>query len=162
MKKLAAILVLVFGLCVNASADIWMWVDANGKTRFVDTSTPIYTWVDEYGKAYYSDKPEHEAAVSVEFVWHSTGSLSSSGPTGSQTVTSPDKESHPNEAALEKLERETAEAYYCKQAKELYDAYANAPRLYKTNTKGKREYLSDKEAAATIAETEASVTEWCG
>ena len=54
-----------------------------------------------------------------------------------------------------------AEAYYCKQAPALYNAHANAPRLYKTDKKGKREYLSAKEAAATIAETEASVAEWC-
>jgi hypothetical protein len=33
--------------------------------------------------------------------------------------------------------------------------------LYKTNTDGEREYLSAEEAAATIAETEAGVAEWC-
>lgn len=161
MKKLAVILVLLIGLCVNASADIWKWVDAHGKTHFVDTNTAIYTWVDEYGKLYYSDKPEHEAAVSVIFVWHSTGSLSNSGPTDSQPGASSAKETDPNETAVEQLEREMAEAYYCKQATSLYNAYANAPRLYKTNAKGEREYLSDKEAAVTIAETEASVAEWC-
>ena len=84
MKKLAVILVLLIGLCVNASADIWKWVDAQGKTHFVDTNRAIYTWVDEYGKVYYSDTPEHESAVSVEFMWHSRGSLSHSGPNGSQ------------------------------------------------------------------------------
>ncbi len=161
MKNLATILVLLFGLCVNASADIWKWVDAHGKTHFVNTSTPIYTWVDEYGKVNYSDTPEHESAVSVEFVWHSTGDLSSSGQDDSQTGANSAKETDPNETAVEQLERETAQAYYCKKATALHDAYANAPRLYKTNEEGEREYLSAKEAAATIAETEASVAEWC-
>jgi len=161
MKKLATILVLVFGLCINANADIWKWVDAHGKTHFVDTNTPIYTWVDEYGKVNYSDKPEYKGAVSVQFVWHSTGSLSYSGPTGSQTAASSGKETDPDETVVERLERETAEAYYCKEAQELYNAYANAPRLYTTNTTGMRKYLSAKEAAATIAETEASVAQWC-
>ena len=161
MKKLATILVLLFGLCVNASADIWKWVDAHGETHFVDTNLPIYTWVDEDGTLYYSDTPEHESAVSVEFVWHSAGSLSSSGSTGSQADASSGIETDPNETAVEQLEREMAQAYYCKKATALYDAYANAPRLYKTNAKGEREYLSDKEAAVTIAETEASVAEWC-
>jgi hypothetical protein len=161
MKNLVTILLLLFGLCVNASADIWKWVDAQGKTHFVDTNLPIYTWVDEYGKVYYSDTPEHESAVSVEFMWHSRGSLSHSGPNGSQADAISGIETDPNETVLEQLEREMAQTYYCKRAKELYDAYANAPRLYKTNTDGEREYLSAKEAAATIAETEASVAEWC-
>ncbi len=161
MKILATILFLLFGLCVNASADIWKWVDAHGETHFVNTSTPIYTWADEYGKVYYSDTPEHEAAVSVELVWHSTGDLSGSGPNGSQADANSAKETDPNETAVEQLEREMAQAYYCKKATALYDAYANAPRLYKTNEEGEREYLSAKEAAATIAETEASVAEWC-
>ena len=161
MNKLIAILILVFGLCVSASADIWKWVDAHGKSHFVDTNVPIYTWVDEYGKVYYSDTPEHESAVSVEFVWHSTGDLSNSGLNGNETGAGSTKETNPNETAVEQLEREMAEAYYCKQATALYNAYANAPRLYKADKKGKREYLSAKEAAATIAETEASVAEWC-
>ena len=47
------------------------------------------------------------------------------------------------------------------QASEIYDSYSKAPRLYKTNAEGQREYLSDKEAAALLAETKAKVTEWC-
>ena len=64
MKKLTAIIVLAFGLCLTASADVWKWVDAYGKTHFVDTMTTIYTWLDESGKVHYSDKPEHANAVS--------------------------------------------------------------------------------------------------
>ena len=57
--------------------------------------------------------------------------------------------------------REQAEAYYCKRATEIYDSYLNAPQLYRTNEKGEREYLSKKEAAATIAETKAKRDELC-
>ena len=75
MKNFLAILVLTLGFCAAAQADVWMWVDADGKTHFVDTNTPIYTWVDETGRIHYSDKPGHEDAVSVELVWVSSGSL---------------------------------------------------------------------------------------
>ena len=57
--------------------------------------------------------------------------------------------------------REQAEAYYCKQASDIYDSYVNAPRLYKTNENGERVYLSKEEAAKTIAETRAQKDELC-
>jgi hypothetical protein len=44
---------------------------------------------------------------------------------------------------------------------EIFESYQDAPRLYRTNEAGEREYLTEKEAAATIAETEAQVNELC-
>ena len=73
MNRLVAVAVLLFGLSLNANADIWKWTDAHGKIHFVNTLKPIYTWV-EGGKVFFADKPGHEDAVSVELVWHSTGS----------------------------------------------------------------------------------------
>ena len=158
MNRLIATMILLFGICLGANADVWKWVDANGKTHFVDTMKPIYTWVDEFGKAHYADTPGHEDAVSVELVWHSSGTL--------QDVEGEDDESgsgyaYPGETAEERAEREKAEAYYCKRATEIYDSYKNAPQLYRTNEAGEREYLSKKEAAATIAETKAKMDELC-
>ena len=75
MKRLLILLALTIGLALPAYADIWKWVDANGKTHFVDTKTSIYTWVGEDGKVHYADTPDHEDAVSVELVWHSPGTL---------------------------------------------------------------------------------------
>ena len=68
---------------------------------------------------------------------------------------------YPGETAEERAERETAEAYYCKRATEVFESYLNAPRLYRTNDAGEREYLSEKEAAATIADTKARMNELC-
>lgn len=157
MKKLLAVAVLTLGLSAAAQADVWKWVDAEGKTHFVDTSTPIYTWVDESGRVYYSDKPGHEDAVSVELVWVSNGSLDEvddEDESGSGSA-------YAGETPEERAEREKAEAYYCKRATEIYDSYVNAPRLYKTNENGEREYLSKEEAAKTIADTRAQKDENC-
>jgi hypothetical protein len=96
MTRFLTTIVLVFGVCLTADADVWKWTDAFGKTHFVDTMTPIFTWVDESGKIHYSDTPDHEDAVSVEL-----------------------------------------------------------------NEQGEREYLSKKEAAATLAETKAKKDELC-
>jgi len=159
MTRILTTFVLLLGLCLTAEADVWKWVDVYGNTHFVDTLKPIYTWVDESGKAHYSDKPDHEDAVSVELVWHSTGTLaeldesSDDGQSGGYA--------YPGETAEDRAEREKAEAYYCKRATEIYESYLNAPQLYRTNEDGKREYLSKKDAAATIAETKAKRDELC-
>ena len=158
MTRLLTILVLTAGLSAPAMADVWKWVDAEGKTHFVDTMKPIYTWTDEFGKRHYSDTPGHEDAVSVELVWHSSGTLDDLEGAGGDAD---DGYAYPGETAEERAEREAADAYYCKRATEIFESYLNAPRLYRTNDAGEREYLSEEEAAATIAETKARMNELC-
>ena len=157
MKKYFAMLVVGLLLSASANADVWRWVDANGKTHFVDTMTPIFTWVDDHGRVFYADTPGHEDAVSVELVWHSTGSLADVESDESES----DGYAYPGETAEDRAKREAAEAYYCDRANEIYESYLNAPQLYKTNENGEREYLSKKEAAQTIAETRAKRDELC-
>ena len=157
MRILFAVLMLSLA-CAAAQADVWMWVDASGKTHFVDTNKSIYTWVDESGDVHYSDTPDHEDAVSVQLVWVSSGSLddvqNAKDESGSGYA-------YPGETPEERAEREEAEAYYCKRATEIYESYVNAPRLYKTNDAGERVYLDKEEAAKTIAETRAQKDELC-
>ena len=156
MNRFLTLVALTIGLSLPADADVWKWVDASGKTHFVDTTKAIYTWVDENGKRHYSDTPGHEDAVSVQLVWHSSGTL--------EDLENPETEdgyAYPGETAEERAEREAADAYYCKRATEIFESYLNAPRLYRTNDAGQREYLSEKEAAATIADTKARMNELC-
>ena len=157
MTRLMTVLALTVGLSLPAAADVWKWVDASGKTHFVDTMKPIYTWTDLDGKRHYSDTPGHEDAVSVEMVWHSSGTLEEvdDAETG-------DGQAYPGETAEERAEREAADAYYCKRTTEIFESYRNAPRLYRTNDAGEREYLTAEEAAAMLAETEAQMNEFCG
>lgn len=158
MNKTLLTLMLTMGLAIGVKADVWRWVDADGNTHFVDTMTPIYTWTDAYGKHHYSDTPDHEDAVSVELVWHSSGSLAD--------IAGADGEggegfAYPGETEEDRARREEAEAYYCERATEIYDSYVNAPQLYRTDENGEREYLSKAEAAQTIAETRAKRDELC-
>ena len=158
MKKLLAVLALVIGFSNAAQADVWKWVDSAGKTHFVDTMKSIYTWVDDRGDVHYADTPGHEDAVAVQLVWVSSGTL--------DDLQAGDDESgsgyaFPGETPEERAEREKAEEYYCKRATEIYESYVNAPRLYKTNENGEREYLDKKTAAATIAETRAQKDDLC-
>lgn len=144
--------------CGSASADIWKWLDADGETHFVDTKTSIFTWVDESGKSFYSDTPGHEDAIAIQLVWHSEGTLDDMD----SAANSSDGYAFPGETPDERAEREDAEAYYCKRAIEIYDSYKNAPRLYRTNDAGEREYLSEEAATATLAETKSKMDDLCG
>lgn len=140
-----------------ANADVWKWIDAKGDTHFVDTMKPIYTWLDSQGEVHFSDSPDHEDAVSVEFVWHSDGTLDDldQGQAGSSDPV--DR----SESEVERIEREQAERYYCKRATEVYESYVNAPRLFRTNDAGEREYLNGEEAASRIRETRQRRDELC-
>ena len=159
MQKLLALIFLALGLSHVASADVWKWIDANGNTHFVDTMTAIYTWVDEQGKTHYSDTPGHEDAVSVVLLWHSAGDLSELGE--NEVEEESGGYAYPGETAEERADRESAEAYYCKRATEIYESYLNAPKLFSTNSEGEREYLTEAAAATTIAETKAKKDELC-
>jgi hypothetical protein len=156
MKSIFIVFAIVAGFASVAHADVWKWVDANGDTHFVDTSTPIFTWVDESGSVHYSDTPDHEDAISAELIWVAPGSLDDLEENEDEAGSL-----YPGETEEDRIAREQAEAYYCKRATEIYDSYANAPRLYKTNEAGEREYLSKEEAAKTIAETRAQKDEMC-
>lgn len=157
-RKLLFVAVLGLGLAQVAHADIWKWVDADGKTHFVDSKRPIYTWIDEGGKAHYADSPDHEDAVSVQLVWVSEGSLEESE---AGSASSDNGYAYPGETAEDRAERERAEEYYCKRATEIYESYVNAPQLYATDENGKRQYLSKADAARTIAETRKKKDELC-
>lgn len=159
MKKILSICVLIFGICQTANADIWKWVDAYGKTHFVSTMKPIYTWIDEFDKVHYSDKPEHEDAIAVQIVWHSTGSIDGAGePDGESDE---DDFAFPGETEEQRAERKQAESYYCQRATEIYESYVNAPQLYRTDESGEREFLSKVDMAKTIADTRAKKEKLC-
>lgn len=158
MKNLITVFMLLLGTCAVAKADVWKWVDTDGRMHFVDTNKAIFTWVDEYGEAHYSDTPDHEKAIAVELVWVSSGSLADVEGGGKESGSG---YSRSGESAEQRAEREKAEAYYCKRATEIYKSYVNASQLYKTNDSGEREYLSKEEAAQTIAETRSQMNEFC-
>lgn len=142
MRKLIAIILLVFGPYLAANADIWKWVDENGNVH-------------------YSDTPAREYAMNAERVSYGPGNRSASRSGNSRTNASRGNDIDPQETPEEERAREDAQAYYCNQARDIYHSYVDAPRLYRTGEDGEREYLSDQEAAAALASAKASVTEWC-
>ena len=156
MSYLRFILLLSVFVCGGALADIWKWVDANGETHYVDTNTAIFTWVED-GRTFYSDTPDHEDAVAVQLVWVSKGTLDDL----KSAAESSDGYAFPGETPEERAEREKTEAHFCKRATEIYASYINAPRLYRTNKSGEREYLSKKDVKATLTDTKSKMNDLC-
>lgn len=163
MSYLRLFIVLSIFCCGSAVADIWKWIDADGKTHFVSTQTAIYTWV-ESEKVFYSDTPDHEDAVLVQLIWHSKGTMEDTQSTLANmesAAESSDGYAFPDETPEERAAREAVEAHHCKRVTEIYKSYENAPRLYRTNAAGEREYLSTKDAKATMDETKKKMDDAC-
>jgi Domain of unknown function (DUF4124) len=163
MTRIKFFLALSIFFCGSASADIWAWVDANGEKHFVSTQTPIYTWVED-DKVFYSDAPDHEDAVLVQLIWHSKGTLKESAAADESALAAGESvngDADPGETPEERAERVAAEAHHCKRVTEIYKSYENAPRLYRTSAKGEREYLSAKEAKATMEDAKTKMDLAC-
>lgn len=152
-------LIALLAIAPALRADIWKWIDTDGNVRYVDSATPIYAWRDKNGEIAFSDRPEHPDAVKAQLVWHSAGSLADLE--AEDDVGSDEPGAYPGETAEDRRERERAEAYYCKQARAVYDTCVQAPRLFRTDEDGQRYYLTEEEVAATIAETKARMDELC-
>lgn len=161
MKKFTLFTLLTLGASLNANADIWRWVDANGDVHFVNTKKPIYTWIDSYGMVQFADTPKHEDAVSVDLVWHSEGDDVEEAIREAKEKSYMSGWASADESPEERLERENAAKYVCRRAQEIYQSYLNAPRLYETNDNGEKVYLSDEEATAKIAETKSAMDMAC-
>ncbi|NQV85812.1 MAG: DUF4124 domain-containing protein [Woeseiaceae bacterium] len=163
MSYLRLFIVLSVFCCSPAAADIWKWIDADGNTHFVSTKTAIYTWT-ESERVFYSDTPDHEDAVLVQLIWHSKGTIIDAESTLADmesAAESSDGYAFQGETPAERQEREAAEAHHCKRVTEIYKSYENAPRLYRSNAAGEREYLSAKESKATMDETKQKVDDAC-
>ena len=93
----------------------------------------------------------------MQLVWVSKGTLDDK----ESAAGSSDGNAFPGETPQRRAEREASEAFYCKRATEIYDSYKNAPRLYRTNEAGEREYLSKKAAKATLEETKTKRDQLC-
>ncbi len=142
---------------IPALADVWKWVDVNGKTHFVETQTPIYWWMDEIGKVHYSDAPDHEDAIAVELVWHSSGRLDAAVKTHQEKTAAGEN----TETDTERRAREAQEAHYCKRVQEIYESYKNAPKIYRTGSDGEKEFLRKSETRALIRDVKSKRDTLC-
>ncbi len=149
MKKLALIL-LGLSVWIGANAAIWMWTDADGLVHYSD-----YPAAENAVLLEIESKPTDQAAIARQR--EETIALERERRKGDRLRREADAE----ESTQKMEDRQSAKAK-CDKAKEIYDTYYNAPRLFKPTADGGREYLSSEETDALRAKARADIDEWCG
>ena len=130
----------------------------------------VYRSTDANGTVRYSDRPldENSKPVYVASAPRSSRSAPAPAPAkraGNDAKDDAAKQGDPNRG----VQAETAtpaqqaeqKAKNCEVAKQRKQSYSEAHRLFKTDEKGERVYLSDSEIDQARARAEADVHTWC-
>jgi len=126
-------------------------------------SADLYKYVDKNGKTVYSDQPP--ANVDSQQLHVNTGVSSS---TGKSAVTRDKDLDKGREEARDKAKKAETEAnnakvaeQRCAQAQADYRTYQDGGKLFKYNKDGEREFLSDDEIEAKRKSSKADMDEAC-
>lgn len=149
MKKLTLIL-LGLSLSIGASAAVWMWTDADGLVHYSD-----YPAVQDAVLLDIESKPTDRAAIAKQR--KESIALERERQQGERLR----RAEEGDENAQRKIDRELAKEK-CAKAKERYNTYYNAPRLYRPTEDGGREFLSAEETDALRAKELTAISKWCG
>ncbi len=146
------LLILLLSLGQGAAADVYRWVDENGRVHFGDR--PPANEAAETTTVETQDTPPSSPGTAP-------GS-SDRGVTRQRLLDQYQKEREAKqEATQKKREEEQRREQLCVQARTELENYQIHPVLYEMAPNGERRYLSDQERAQTIAEARQAVEHWC-
>ncbi len=126
----------------------------------------MYRWVDKEGKTHYSDQPPSDADAKAVNAKPASGSSSSTAVKSYQEKDQEFKKRRIEEQEADKkqkveLANTQAKQKNCSDAKSRLALLQAGGRIAKTNEKGEREFLNDKDRENNLREAEKSVSEWC-
>lgn len=127
-------------------------------------SAELYKYVDKNGKTVYSDQPPPDADAKR---------IAAPPPPASGNGKSYVERDKENQKARDKAQQQAkksaesdkvaqAKKERCEQARNNLQIYTDGGRIMKTNEKGERDYMSDAEIEAERAKTQKIVDEACG
>lgn len=136
-------------LATGAQADIWKWVDAQGRVQYSDRWTPGAVLIK-------GDHPRESDA--------------SSPPSAPDEQAQQDASNRKIDAELDReaaqraVEKDQAAARdaRCKQAKDQYQKLIESRRVYREDKNGDRTYLSDDEADKARVQARLDMESACG
>ena len=131
-----------------ALAQVYKWTDANGQVHYSDRAPSNATQIK--GPTAPADAPPAPAAPRAP----AAPNASAPPPPSPVTTTAEQAKQVERDVAAARAER-------CKQARDSYDKSIRAQHLYKTDDKGERQYLSDKDADAMRLQLKAAVDSNC-
>jgi Domain of unknown function (DUF4124) len=147
---------VLFALPLTASADIYQWKDAEGKTQYSDqppSDRParlIKAGVSSQTVAENSDIKTDEKAAKKE----------------PKSLAEKDQESRKRKIDAEKIEKEAAakdseKKASCTQARDQMKTLEEGGRIYKRDEKGEKNYLDDNALAKEMSSAKANVGKYC-
>ena len=130
-----------------ALSQVYKWTDANGQVHYGDRAPSNATQVQGPTRP---PSPQAEAAPRP-----------ATPPPGTSLNTGP-AQATPQQAQQVKRDVDAARVQQCKEARENYEKSIRAQRIFTTNDKGERVYMSVQEADAARLQLKASVDATCG
>jgi hypothetical protein len=151
---LCGALLLLFGSTVNA--DVYKWVDKNGKIQYSDQPPP--SGDGKKLKRHSKDTVESPSAQSGATAGKPAAS------TADQELEYRKRKAEKEEAEKkQQAEAETAEKNkeYCNSLRGELSSHSNGVRLVRYNEKGERVFLDDKERAVSKEKLEQRISKEC-
>ncbi|MFO7304370.1 MAG: DUF4124 domain-containing protein [Gammaproteobacteria bacterium] len=128
----------------------------------------VYRYTDAQGNVHYTDKPATLPAERVDIQSRRTDVVALQARQQEELQRMNAAEEARRQAATQRAEQRRAaeaeaadKAEQCKKARERYDTYMSAQRLYEQLPNGERRYLTDAELDAARASAKASMDVLC-
>jgi hypothetical protein len=140
---------LLLGVQAAALADVYRWVDGQGRVQYTDRWVPgaQLVKVDK-------NKPDADAAAARR--------IAEQGKLAASDTASANQKIQENAARTVRQDVAKTQEEQCKKATERYDKAIQARRIYKTAADGTKEYVSDADADAYRAEALLDKEAACG
>ena len=139
MFRTLAFASLLLGVQVAAQADVYRWVDGEGRVQYTDRWVPgsQLVKVDK-------NKPDAEAAAARR--------IAEQGNLAASNTALANQKTQENAARTVRQDVAKTQEDQCKKATERYDKAIQARRIFKTAADGTKEYVSDADADAYRAQ----------
>jgi Domain of unknown function (DUF4124) len=115
-------------------------------------SADVFRWVDAQGRVHYSDRPDSDKAVRVGIVSHASDpdaiaarAQSENDQRAKADAQQAQQRSTQNTASAVQKDVEKSREGQCKEAKEHYRIAIESQKLYRVGKNGEREYLTSQE-----------------
>lgn len=129
----------------------------------------VYRWVDAQGRVHYSDRPDSEKAEVVGVVSHRTDASAvaqraQSEQAQRQQIAAGDQQQQADQSTKNAVSKDLAatRAEQCKKAQDEYKTAIESRRLYRMGKNGEREYLTDAELTEARINAKKAVDSTCG
>jgi hypothetical protein len=159
----------ILALPLTAGAEIYEWKDKDGIVRYSDTPPPSNIKQESIGKKKAASSGQDVTAPAQSDAQNAPPASETKRPVVKDTV-DPSVEAarlRQRNAEIEKNNKQEKESQAklkeenCRAAKANHETYAHGGRVYKTNERGEREYMNDKDLQEGAQKTQSEIDEYC-